>query len=87
MLQFQLNKQGDQQFGQNKEYNMVLTFFHDIVQKSKVGWAFLCFLLLILNEIPIKKMIIKFVESFITFFLKTYQWTYKYARPKAFDEF
>ncbi len=37
MLQFQLNKQGDQQFGQNKEYNMVLTFFHDIVQKSKVG--------------------------------------------------
>jgi hypothetical protein len=32
-------------------------------------------------------MIIKFVESFITIFLKTCQGTYKYARPKAFDEF
>jgi hypothetical protein len=35
MLQFQLNKQGDQQFGQNKEYNMVLTLFHDIVQNQR----------------------------------------------------
>jgi hypothetical protein len=32
-------------------------------------------------------MIIKYVESFITIFLKPCRGTYKYAQLKAFDEF
>jgi hypothetical protein len=32
-------------------------------------------------------MIIEFVESFITIFLKTCRGTYKHAQLKAFDEF
>ncbi len=34
-----------------------------------------------------KKIIIKFVESFITNFFLTCWGTYKYAQLKAFDEF